>query len=150
MCWRGWTVAWKLSTKDALSLHRRHRHVQACCAASLGEPSTRLPLNSPTTVWVEDGWTGWRRWTPPTVPNDLLPSLIAMGLKVFAKLRVSDAGSPRHYRRPDGKRCRRRSARDLSIRGIARELGIHRDTVRKYMNAESPPMARARATSEVS
>ena len=28
----------------------------------------------------------------------------------------------------------------LSIRGIARELSIHRDTVRKYMNAESPPI----------
>ena len=38
----------------------------------------------------------------------------------------------------------------LSIRGIARELGIHRDTVRKYMNAESPLISRARATSEVS
>ena len=35
----------------------------------------------------------------------------------------------------------------LSIRGIARELSIHRDTVRKYMNAESPPMSPARATS---
>ena len=31
----------------------------------------------------------------------------------------------------------------LSIRGIAREVGIHRDTVRKYMSAESPPMAGA-------
>ena len=37
----------------------------------------------------------------------------------------------------------------LSIRGIARELGIHRETVRKYMNAESPPMSRARATPAV-
>ena len=37
----------------------------------------------------------------------------------------------------------------LTIRGIARELGIHRETVRKYMHAESPPMSRARATSEV-
>ncbi len=35
----------------------------------------------------------------------------------------------------------------LSIRGIARELGIHRDTVKKYMNAESPPMTRHRLTS---
>ena len=34
----------------------------------------------------------------------------------------------------------------LSIRGIARELSIHRDTARKYMNAESPPMSPARAT----
>ena len=35
----------------------------------------------------------------------------------------------------------------LSMRGIARELGIHRDTVKKYMNAEGPPMARGRPTS---
>ena len=32
----------------------------------------------------------------------------------------------------------------LSIRGIAREVGIHRDTVKKYMNAKSPPMAPSR------
>ena len=36
----------------------------------------------------------------------------------------------------------------LSIRGIARELGIHRDTVRKYMNAERPPIVRSRLTSK--
>ena len=32
----------------------------------------------------------------------------------------------------------------LSIRGIARELSIHRDTVRKYIDAESPPHFRRR------
>ena len=35
----------------------------------------------------------------------------------------------------------------LSIRGIARELGIHRDTAKKYMNAKSPPMTRHRPMS---
>ena len=35
----------------------------------------------------------------------------------------------------------------LSMRGIARELGIHRDTVKKYMNTESPPMSPSRLTS---
>ena len=40
--------------------------------------------------------------------------------------------------------------RGLSIRGIARELGIHRETVRKYMDAESPPMSRRRTPSTVS
>ena len=36
----------------------------------------------------------------------------------------------------------------LSIRGIARELGIHRDTAKKYMNAESPPMSPSRLMSK--
>ena len=30
--------------------------------------------------------------------------------------------------------------RGLSVRGVARELGIHRDTAKKYMEALSPPM----------
>ncbi|MYA17783.1 MAG: helix-turn-helix domain-containing protein [Gammaproteobacteria bacterium] len=38
----------------------------------------------------------------------------------------------------------------LSIRGIARELGIHRQTVRKYMDAESPSVSCRRTTSTVS
>ena len=37
----------------------------------------------------------------------------------------------------------------LSIRGIARKLGIHRTTVRKYMEAKSPPMSPARTPSKV-
>ena len=38
----------------------------------------------------------------------------------------------------------------LSMRGIARELNIHRNTSRKYMDAESPPIARGRPTSTTS
>ena len=30
--------------------------------------------------------------------------------------------------------------RGLSVRGVAREVGIHRDTAKKYMEAESPPL----------
>ena len=44
------------------------------------------------------------------------------------------------------KAVQRAKRKGLSIRGIARELRIHRDTVRKYMNAESPPVAPSRLT----
>ena len=37
----------------------------------------------------------------------------------------------------------------LSIRGITRETGIHRNTVKKYLKAESPPMTRSRVKVEV-
>ena len=36
----------------------------------------------------------------------------------------------------------------LSIRGVARELGIHRDTAKKYMEAASPPMKHSTVTTE--
>ena len=48
------------------------------------------------------------------------------------------------------KAVRKAKRKGLSIRGIARELGIHRDTVKKYMNAENPPLSRGRAKSTVS
>ena len=69
--------------------------------------------------------------------------------------RVRKAVSPRR-RKPTPlqtarwKAVRKAKRKGLSIRGIARELGIHRDTVKRYMNAESPPMSRGRATSTVS
>ena len=37
--------------------------------------------------------------------------------------------------------------RGLSIRGVARELGIHRATAKKYMEAVNPPMKRLRVDS---
>ena len=49
----------------------------------------------------------------------------------------------------DGQARQKAKRKGVTIRGNARELGIHRETVRKYMHAESPPMSRARATSEV-
>ena len=69
--------------------------------------------------------------------------------------RVRKAVSPRR-RKPTPLQTARWKAvqkakhKGLSIRGIARELGIHRETVRKYMNAESPPLARKRMTSTTS
>ena len=45
------------------------------------------------------------------------------------------------------KAVQRAKRKGLSMRGIARELGIHRDTVKKYMNAESPPTSPGRPAS---
>ena len=40
--------------------------------------------------------------------------------------------------------------RGLSIRAIARELDIHRNTVRKYAEAKNPPMMHTKGRSRVS
>ena len=81
------------------------------------------------------------------MPKRSLTSPTAMALKDFAKLRLRGAESRRRHRRPDGKRAEGEH-KYLSIRGIDRELGIHIDTVKNYLSAESPPMAQSRVSSK--
>ena len=49
---------------------------------------------------------------------------------------------PTFLQRERWKAVQQAERRGLSIRGMARELGIHRHTVRRYIDAESPPTRR--------
>ena len=51
-------------------------------------------------------------------------------------------GKPTFLQRERWKAVQQAKRRGLSIRGMARELGIHRHTVRRYIDAESPPTRR--------
>ena len=69
--------------------------------------------------------------------------------------RVRKVASPRRRKPTPLQTARWRAVqkakhKGLSIRGIARELGIHRDTAKKYMNADRPPTSPARLTAKVS
>ena len=50
---------------------------------------------------------------------------------------------PTFLQRERWKAVQEAKRRRLSIRGMARELGIHRDTVRRYIDAKSPPTRRS-------
>ena len=98
-----------------------------------------------------------RRWTARLTALDAARDAekpVATSVRSGAG-RVRKAAMRRH-RKPTPlqtarwKAVQRAKRKGLSIRGIARELGIHRETVRKYMNAESPLMARPRMTSTTS
>ena len=49
---------------------------------------------------------------------------------------------PTFLQRERWKAVQQAKRKGLSIRGMARELGIHRHTVRRYIDAESPPTRR--------
>ena len=49
---------------------------------------------------------------------------------------------PTFLQRERWKAVQQAKRKGLSIRGMARELGIHRDTVRRYIDSESPPTRR--------
>ena len=67
------------------------------------------------------------------------------GLQVVASPR-----KPTFLQQERWKAVQQAKLKGMSIRRTARELGIHRDTVRRYVDAESPPARRAPIASTVS
>ena len=60
---------------------------------------------------------------------------------------IPSLGKPTFLQRERWKAVQQAKLKGLSIRGMARELDIHHNTVRKYIDAESPPIRRCPAAS---
>ena len=68
----------------------------------------------------------------------------AIGNACVAGLQVAPSPrKPTFLQRERWKAVQQAKLQGMSIRGMARELGIHRNTVRKYIDAASPPARRA-------
>ena len=67
------------------------------------------------------------------------------GLQVVASPR-----KPTFLQQERWKAVQQAKLKGMSIRRMARELGIHRDTVRRYIDAENPPTRRSPVASTVS
>jgi len=81
--------------------------------------------------------TGWWKAVPatrPSIPGRTTAHAIA------CPHQKCHSGGPRRASRLAGRRCRRAYRRGLSLRAIARQLGISRNTVRRHVAADSPPV----------
>ena len=75
----------------------------------------------------------------------------AVGDATITELQVTiSPRKPTFLQRERWKAVQQAKLQGLSIRGMARELGIHRDTVRRYIDAESPPTRRSPIASTTS
>ena len=92
--------------------------------------------------------------SPATVPEPLGTKIDevkeyghAIDAEEVAALAVSASPrKPTFLQRKRWKAIQQAKRKGLSIRGMARELGIHRDTVRRYIDAASPPTRRSPVT----
>ncbi len=80
---------------------------------------------------LKSGMDGAKEYTPDIDEEEVA------AMSVSARAR-----KPTFLQRERWKAVQEAKRRGLSIRGMARELGIHRHTVRRYIDAESPPMRR--------
>ena len=84
---------------------------QVSSAASTRGPCTRLGPAATPTVSSGGRRTRWRQWTQCSKRTDSATMLTATAPQEFARPSLRDPESPPHFRRRDGRRCRRRSAR---------------------------------------
>ena len=140
MCLKGWTDSWQCSTRGKI-IPTQEAPQRPNILRNFTERTVHTPV-----LPIDSNGLG-RRWVDKLAQLDgELSQDTADGNGAG---RVRKAVSPR-WRKPTPlqtarwKAVRKAKRKGLSIRGIARELGIHRDTVKKYMNAESPPLSRAR------
>ena len=92
--------------------------------------------------------------SPATVPEPLQTKMDEAkefehdtgGEEVAAMTVPAPARKPTLLQRERWKAVQEAKRRGLSIRGMARELGIHRETVTRYIDANSPPTRRPQGT----
>ncbi len=72
-------------------------------------------------------YADWYSFTPPQRPN-------------------FSPNKPTFLQRERWKAIQKAKAKGMSLRAIERELGIHRATIKKYLDAEGPQMRQTRAS----
>ena len=67
-----------------------------------------------------------------------------------SKPAAGSARKPTFLQKERWKAIRKARRKGMSLRAIERELGIHRSTIKKYVDAESPPTRQRRVGSSTS
>ena len=132
------------------------RHDRHIIAAQEAPPSPVFLRNghgrSPTVPAPASGANGLgERWTATLQPLDSRAgdendtSVIIDGVAPAGKPKAASAPKPAFLQRERWKAIQKAKAKGMSLRAIERELGIHRATTKKYLDAEGPQTRQSRA-----
>ena len=132
------------------------RHEGHIIAAQEAPPSPVLLRNghgrSPTAPALPSGANGLgEHWTATLEPLDSRATdengdaMITDGVASADQPKATSARKPTFLQRERWKAIQKARRKGISLRAIERELGIHRSTTRKYLDAEGPPTRQSRA-----
>ena len=150
MCSKGWTIAWRCSTRGrdipSQEAPPRPSVLRGFAGRTAHSPIIQQPTNGLGSKWAA-------RLATQDANHDAEQGRHHRGHNRTARVRKAVG---RRRRKPTPLQTARWRAvqkakcKGLSIRGVAQELGIHRDTAKKYMNADRPPTSPGRLTAKVS
>ena len=132
------------------------RHEGHIMAAQEAPPSPVLLRNghgrSPTAPVLPSVANGLgEHWTATLEPLDSRATdenghrMITDGVARADQPKATSARKPTFLQRERWKAMQKARRNGISLRAIERELGIHRSTIRKYLDAEGPPTRQSRA-----
>ena len=132
------------------------RHEGHIIAAQEAPPSPVLLRNGhgrfPTAPVLPSGANGLgEHWTAALEPLDSRATdendhgMITDGVASVDRPVVTSARKPTFLQRERWKAIQKARRKGISLRAIERELGIHRGTIRRYLDAEGPPTRQSRA-----
>ena len=85
----------------------------------------------------------WPETPPP--PQNLGQGMITDDVATAGRPTATPARKPTFLLKERWKAIQKARRKGMSLRAIERELGIHRATIKRYMDAEDPPTRQARA-----
>ena len=137
------------------------RHEGRIVAAQEAPPSPVFLRNghgrSPTAPVLPSGanglgehWTATLELLHSRATDENGDGTITDGVVRADKSKATSARKPTFLQRERWKAIRKARRKGMSLRAIERELGMHRSTIRRYLDAEGPPTRQSRAAPKAS
>ena len=104
--------------------------------------SAPVPVPPSGTHGLGERWTAALEQLDSRVENERDPGDITGSAAAAGKPKAASPRKPTFLERERWKWIQKARRKGMSLRAIERELGIHRATVRKYLDAEGPPTRR--------
>ena len=104
--------------------------------------SAPVPVPPSGAHGLGERWTAALEQLDSRVENERDPGDITGSAAAAGKPKAASPRKPTFLERERWKAIQKARRQGMSLRAIERELGIHRATVRKYLDAEGPPTRR--------
>ena len=109
------------------------------------EPSAPVPVPSTGANGLGERWTETLQTLDSRADEDGVRGTITDSAATAGKPKAASPRKPTFLQRERWKAIQKARRKGMSLRAIERELGIHRGTVRKYLDSMGPPTRQPRA-----
>ena len=113
-------------------------------------PSASVPVPPSGVSGLSERWIETLEPLHSRAEDENDPSMIIDDVAAAGKPAASSARKPTFLQKARWKAIQKAKRKGMSLRAIERELGMHRGTIKKYLEAEGPPTRQCRVVSSTS